>query len=97
MSWKWRSCEVTSGDGGKTTAVLGSFVTSCELVKVEAFAWFSDVLARISDHPVTKLHELLPHRWALTLSSPSSGVSLSGTADPSMMFRRAAEAVAADL
>ncbi len=54
-----------SDRGGKTAAVLRSFVTSCELVKVDPFAWFSDVLARIADHPVTKLDELLPHRWAL--------------------------------
>jgi len=52
-----------SDRGGRTAAVLRSFITSCELVKVDPFAWFRDVLARIADHPVTKLDELLPHRW----------------------------------
>ncbi len=53
-----------SDNGGKTAAVLRSFVTSCELAKVDPFAWFRDVLGRISDHPVKRLDELLPHRWA---------------------------------
>lgn len=55
-----------SDKGGKTAAVLRSFVTSCELVKIDPFAWFRDVLARIADYPISKLDELLPHRWALT-------------------------------
>jgi transposase len=53
-----------SDKGGKTAAVLRSFVTSCELVKVDPFAWFRDVLGRIADHPINRLDELLPHRWA---------------------------------
>jgi transposase len=56
-----------SDTGGKTAAVLRSFVTSCELVKIDPFAWFRDVLDRIAVHPITKLDELLPHRWALAL------------------------------
>jgi hypothetical protein len=36
-----------SDTGGKTAAVLRSFVTSCELVKIDPFAWFKDVLGRI--------------------------------------------------
>jgi hypothetical protein len=53
-----------SDRGGRTAAVLRSFVASCELVKVDPFAWFHDVLARIAAHPISKLEELLPHRWA---------------------------------
>lgn len=53
-----------SDRGGRTAAVLRSFVASCELVKVDPFAWFCDVLAGIAAHPITKLEELLPHRWA---------------------------------
>lgn len=53
-----------SDRGGLTAAVLRSFVASCELMKVDPFAWFHDVLARIANHPITSLDELLPHRWA---------------------------------
>jgi hypothetical protein len=35
-------------------------------VKIDPFAWFKDVLGRIADHPVRRLEELLPHRWAET-------------------------------
>jgi hypothetical protein len=52
-----------SDDGGKTAAILRSFVTSCELAKVDPFAWFRDVLGRIAEYPVKRIEELLPHRW----------------------------------
>jgi transposase len=55
-----------SDGGGKTAAVLRSFVASCQRVKVEPFAWFKDVLSRIADHPITRIAELLPHNWAPT-------------------------------
>jgi len=53
-----------SDAGGRTAAVLRSLVTSCELAGIDPFAWFRDVLGRIAEHPVTRLEELLPHRWA---------------------------------
>lgn len=52
-----------SDNGGRTAAVLRSFVTSCELVKIDPLAWFRDVLGRVADHPINRLEELLPHRW----------------------------------
>jgi transposase len=55
---------VGSDRGGKTMAILRSFVGSCELVKVDPFAWFQDVLSRIGEHSIKALDELLPHRWA---------------------------------
>ncbi len=52
-----------SDNGGRTAAVLRSFVTSCELAGIDPFAWFRDVLGRIAEHPVKRIEELLPHRW----------------------------------
>jgi transposase len=52
-----------SDNGGRTAAVLRSFVTSCELAGLDPFAWFRDVLGRIAEHPVKRIEELLPHRW----------------------------------
>jgi transposase len=55
---------VGSDRGGRTMAVLRSFVASCELAKVDPFAWFQDVLSRIGECSIQQLDELLPHRWA---------------------------------
>jgi transposase len=52
-----------SDEGGKTAAVLRSFVASCQRVGVDPFVWLKDILSRIPDHPVTRLAELLPHNW----------------------------------
>ena len=52
-----------SDRGGRTMAVLRSFVSSCELVKIDPFEWFRDVLSRIATHSIQQLDELLPHRW----------------------------------
>ena len=55
---------VGSDRGGKTMAVLRSFVASCELAKVGPFAWFQDVLSRIGECSIQQLNQLLPHGWA---------------------------------
>jgi hypothetical protein len=52
-----------SDKGGTTAAVLMSFIASCKRAGVEPFAWFRDVLSRISMYPVNRLTELLPHNW----------------------------------
>jgi transposase len=53
-----------SDEGGRTAAVLRSFVASCQRAGVDPFAWYRDVLSRIASYPVKKLADLLPHHWA---------------------------------
>jgi transposase len=53
-----------SDEGGRTAAVLRSFVASCQRAGIDPFAWLKDVLSRISGHPIHRLAELLPHNWA---------------------------------
>ena len=57
-----------SDTGGKTAAVLRSFIASCKRCGVEPFAWFRDVLSCIPAHSITRLSELLPHNWKSTTS-----------------------------
>jgi transposase len=52
-----------SDEGGKTAAVLRSFVASCQRVGVDPFVWLKHILTRIADHPITQIAELLPHNW----------------------------------
>jgi transposase len=52
-----------SDNGGKTAAVLLSFIAMCKRNAVEPFAWFRDVLSRIATHPINRIEELLPHHW----------------------------------
>jgi len=52
-----------SDKGGRTAAVLRSFIASAERAAVDPFTWFKDVLTRIAEHPITRLAELLPHNW----------------------------------
>lgn len=60
-----------SDAGGRTAAVLRSFIATCKRCEVEPWAWFNDVPARISTHSIPRLAELLPHNWK-PLSSAAS-------------------------
>lgn len=57
----WLFCG--SDRGGQRAAVAYSLIQTCRLNKVDPQAWLADVLARIADHPVSRLHELLPWHW----------------------------------
>ena len=52
-----------SDNGGRTAAVLTSFMASCQRLKIDPWAYLRDTLERIAQHPVTKLDELLPGNW----------------------------------
>jgi transposase len=60
-----------SDSGGKTAAVLRSFIASCKRCGIEPFAWFRDVLSRIPAHSINRLGELLPQNWK-PLDSPAA-------------------------
>ena len=52
-----------SDNGGRTAAVLTSFIITCKRVDIDPFAYLRDVFARISAHPANRLNELLPDKW----------------------------------
>jgi len=52
-----------SDRGGERAAAMYSLIVSAKLNGVDPRAWLADVLARIADHPVQRLHELLPWHW----------------------------------
>ena len=54
---------VGSPKGGDAAALFYSLVETCRLNGVEPEAWFTDVIARIGDHPINRIDELLPWHW----------------------------------
>ena len=51
--------------GGKSAAIAYTLIETAKLNHVDPQAWLTDVLARISDHKITRLDELAPWRYAL--------------------------------
>lgn len=52
-----------SEGGGKSLAILYSLIQTCELNGVNPEDYLADVMIRIQHHPMSKIHELLPHYW----------------------------------
>ena len=52
-----------SDRGGGRAAAMYSLIYTAKLNDVDPRAWLADVLARIADHPASRLHELLPWNW----------------------------------
>ncbi len=57
----WLFCG--SDRGGQRAAVLYSLIVTARMNDVDPQAWLADVLARIAEHPVQRLDELLPWNW----------------------------------
>jgi len=45
------------------SAIIYSLVETCKLNAVDPFAYFTDVLERIADHPNQQIDELIPFNW----------------------------------
>src|SRR5690606_27374381 len=57
----WLFCG--SDRGGQRAAILYTLIQTACLNNVDPQAWLADVLARIAEHPVSRLDELLPWNW----------------------------------
>lgn len=51
-------------ESGGNIAGLYTLVATCEARGINPFAYLSDVIARVQDHPARRLDELLPGAWA---------------------------------
>jgi transposase len=59
-----------SESGAERAAIIYSLVASCKLNSHDPFAYFNDVLRKVSTHPADKIDELLPSNWELPESKP---------------------------
>ncbi|WP_408889851.1 transposase domain-containing protein [Novacetimonas pomaceti] len=48
---------------GQRAADIYSLVVTAKLNDIDPQAWLAEILARINDQPVSRLHELLPWNW----------------------------------
>jgi transposase len=55
-----------SDRGGERAAAMYTLILTAKMNDVDPRAWLADVLARIADHPATRLFELLPWHWRAT-------------------------------
>jgi transposase len=52
-----------SDRGGERAAVMYTLIQTGRLNDIDPQAWLADVLARINDHNIQKLDQLLPWNW----------------------------------
>jgi transposase len=52
-----------SDRGGERAAMMFSLIATAKLNDIDPQAWLADVLARIADHPASRLDQLLPWNW----------------------------------
>ena len=50
--------------GGKSAAIAYTLIETAKLNGIDPQAWLADVLARIPEHKITRIDELLPWNWA---------------------------------
>jgi hypothetical protein len=53
-----------SEGGGKSAAIAYTLIETAKLNGVDPQAWLTDTLARIADHKITRINDLLPWRYA---------------------------------
>jgi transposase len=56
------------------TAAIYTLIETAKLNEVDPQAWLADVLARLPDHPVKRIDELLPWNWKAAMEA-STGVA----------------------
>jgi transposase len=54
-----------SDRGGQRAAIMYSLIVSAKMNDIDPQAWLAHVLARIAQHPASRLDELLPWNWGL--------------------------------
>ena len=58
-----------SDNGGRTAAVLTSFIATSKRLQINPFTYLRDIFQRISAHPINRLDDLLPDNWQAAQTS----------------------------
>jgi len=49
--------------GRFSRTTIYTLIATAKLNDIDPQAWLADILARLPDHPVKRIHELLPWNW----------------------------------
>lgn len=52
-----------SDEGGGRAAIMYTLIETARFNDVDPEAWLADVIARIADHPINQIDDLLPWKW----------------------------------
>ena len=52
-----------SDEGGRRAAIMYTLIETARFNDVDPEAWLADVIARIADHPINRIDEMLPWNW----------------------------------
>ena len=72
-----------SDSGGRRAAILYTLIQTAVLNGLDPEAYLRDVLARIADHPINRIDDLLPWTWA---TSPRTAAAACGAASRRLGF-----------
>lgn len=53
-----------SDAGGRRAAILYTLIETARFNGIDPEAWLADVIARIADHPISRIDGMLPWAWA---------------------------------
>jgi len=62
--------------GAKRAAIIYSLVASCKLNDIDPFAYFDNVLRKVSTHPASRIDELLPNNWGKSNSQEKASLGV---------------------
>src|SRR5690606_21226596 len=55
--------------GGHAAAVVYTLIECCRIAQVDMVSYLADVLVRVATHPASRVADLLPDRWAATVTA----------------------------
>lgn len=55
-----------SDEGSRRAAAIYTLIQTAKLNGIDPQAWLADVLARLPDHPASRITDLLPWNWKAT-------------------------------
>jgi transposase len=64
-----------SDAGGRRAAAMYTLIETCKLNDIDPRAWLADVLARLPEHPASRIDALLPWNWKAAIEQPQQAAA----------------------